>query len=340
MLIHENIPLSSLTTMQLGGPARYVITLENETDIPKAIDFARAKELPFFVLGGGSNTLAYDTPYNGVILLNQIHDITVRELTNGAVDISGGAGENWDKFVALSVQKGLHGIETMSGIPGTVGASPVQNIGAYGQEVADTFLELRAYDTTTNRFVTMGKNDCGFGYRHSIFRGDATGRYIITNVTFRLSRSVPQPPFYAAVAGYLTQQNNQQPSVADLRNAVLAIRGEKLPDPTTTPNTGSFFKNAVVSARLFNDLIQQHPTMPNYPLENGKYKIPTGWLIEQTGLKGQILHGMKVHEKNALVLINDSAKHFTDLMQARAKIITAVQDKFGITIEQEPLELG
>ena len=227
----------------------------------------------------------------------------------------------------------------MSAIPGTAGAAPVQNVGAYGQEIADTLVSLDAYDSQTDRFVSLQNADCGFSYRHSIFRGDAAGRYIITNITVKLYKTPPQPPFYKAIEDYFAAHNITLFTPQIIRDAVVAIRADKLPDPTVTPNTGSFFKNAIVEDWQLTDLRKEYPDIPTYDMPDGNFKVPTGWLIEQVGLKGTTLHGMRVHDKNALVLINESATSYQDLASARDEIIGAVRDKFRITISQEPLEI-
>jgi UDP-N-acetylmuramate dehydrogenase len=233
----------------------------------------------------------------------------------------------------------LSGIEAMSAIPGTAGAAPVQNVGAYGQEIAETLLSVEAYDIETDRMVVLENADCGFSYRHSIFRGDAAGRYVITSITLELYKTPPQPPFYKAVQDYFDANNITMFTPQIVRDAVIAIRMDKLPDPKVTPNTGSFFKNAIVEDWQLADLKKEYPDIPTYDMPDGRFKIPTGWLIEQTGLKGKTLHGMRIHDKNALVLINESATSYADLAAARDEIMGAVRDQFRIAIEQEPLEI-
>jgi UDP-N-acetylmuramate dehydrogenase len=250
-----------------------------------------------------------------------------------------GAGETWDEVVRRTVEMNLTGIEAMSAIPGTAGAAPVQNVGAYGQEVADTLVSLEAYDTQTDAFVTMQSSDCGFSYRHSIFRGESAGRYVITSITLRLYKAAPQPPFYAAIQDYFDTHSVTLFTPQVIRDAVIDIRKNKLPDPTVTPNTGSFFKNAIVEDWQLTDLRKEYPDIPTYDMSDGRFKVPSGWLIEKAGLKGKTLHGMHIHDKNALVLINESATSYADLAAARDEIIGTVRDQFRIVIEQEPLEI-
>jgi UDP-N-acetylmuramate dehydrogenase len=227
----------------------------------------------------------------------------------------------------------------MSAIPGTAGAAPVQNIGAYGQEISDTLESLVAYDTQTDSFVTLLNETCEFSYRQSIFRSNQIGRYIITSITIKLSKNLPQPPFYEALQTYFDQHDVHIFTQETVRNAVIDIRTNKLPDPKLLPNVGSFFKNAIVEDWQLTDLKANFPDMPTYDMGDGRFKVPTGWLIEQAGFKGKILHGIKVHDKNTLVLINQSATGYRDLANARDEIISTVRDKFKIQIEQEPLEI-
>ena len=339
MDIHTNIPLKNYTTMRLGGNARFMTEVHTLDEVATICNNATSQQLPLFVLGGGSNIIVHDEGFDGIIVRNRIPGFEVINDTASEATLKIGAGENWDDVVRRTVEMNLSGIEAMSAIPGTAGAAPVQNVGAYGQEIADTLISLEAYDTQESQHVTLQAADCEFSYRHSIFRGRAAGRYIITSITIKLYKSAPQPPFYAAVQAYFDANNITLFTPQIVRDAVIAIRKDKLPDPTITPNTGSFFKNAIIEDWQMDELRTQYPDIPSYDMPDGKYKIPTGWLIEQAGLKGQALHGMRVHDKNALVLINESATSYQDLADARSEIIGKVRDTFRIIIEQEPLEL-
>jgi len=339
MEIHTNIPLKNFTTMKLGGPARFMTEVRTVEEAVAVYRNAHAKNLPTFILGGGSNIIASDEGYAGIIIRVRIpgFDIIADDLNSTTIKI--GAGENWDEVVKRTVDMNLSGVEAMSMIPGTSGAAPVQNVGAYGQEIADTLVSLEAYDSQTDAMVTLQNAACGFAYRDSIFRGDQKGRYVITSITVKLSKSQPSPPFYDALQSYFDAHGITFFTQQTVRDAVIAIRTEKLPDPTVTPNTGSFFKNAIVEGWQLDELRQSHPDIKAFDMGNGTFKIPTGWLIEHTGLKGKVLHGMRVHDKNTLVLINESATGYADLALARDEIIGAVRDTFRIQIEQEPLEL-
>lgn len=339
MDFHPNIPLKNFTTMKLGGPTRFMIEVRTPNEVAEVYHQAKAQSLPVFVLGGGSNVIARDEGFAGIVIRIRIpgFEVIADDLNSTTVRI--GAGEIWDDTVKRTVDMHLTGIETLSAIPGTTGAAPVQNIGAYGQEIADTLQSLTAYDSQQDAFVELQSADCGFSYRHSIFRGDQKGRYVITSVTLKLSKSNPQPPFYDGVQAYFDTQGIHTFTQEVVRQAVINIRANKLPDPKLLPNSGSFFKNAIVEDWQVSRLKAINPDIPLYDMGNGTFKLSSGWLIEQVGLKGQLLHGMRVHDKNALVLINESATSYNDLASARDQIISAVRDKFNILIEQEPLEI-
>lgn len=324
--------------MRLGGPARFMTEVHTAEEVAEVCRNAKSQNLRIFILGGGSNVIVPDNGFDGIVIRNRIPGFEVAD-EPGRATIKIGAGENWDEVVKRTVDMNLSGIEAMSAIPGTAGAAPVQNVGAYGQEIAETLISLEAYDTQTDSFVTLQNSDCGFSYRHSIFRGEAAGRYVITSVTLQLYKTPPQPPFYKAVQEYFDAKNITLYTPLAIREAVIAIRTDKLPDPSILPNTGSFFKNAIIEDWQLEELRKEHADIPTYDLPDGRFKVPTGWLIEKAGLKGKTLHGIHIHDKNALVLINESAKSYDDLASARDEIIGTVRDTFHIMIEQEPLEM-
>lgn len=339
MQVHTNIPLKNYTTMRLGGNARFMTDFHSAEDLIQLVEQATDQNLPIFILGGGSNTIARDEGFNGIVARNRLMGYEVIEDTPSHTTIKVGGGENWDETVKKTVDAHLSGIEALSAIPGTVGAAPVQNIGAYGQEVADVIVSVEAIDLRLRQPVTLTNEQCGFAYRHSIFRGEAAGQYCITAITLRLSKNPPQPPFYAALEKYFNEHNVTIFTPNTIREAVMAIRTDKLPDPAERPNAGSFFKNAVIEDWLFRELLKTYPDMPSYGMPDNQHKVPTGWLIEQVGLKGSLLHGIRVHDKNALVLINESATNYANLHSAREAIKDAVRDKFRIELQQEPLEI-
>lgn len=339
MDVHTNTPLKNMTTMRLGGPARFLAEARTPQEVQNLYQNAQSKQLPVFVLGGGSNVIAHDEGYPGLVIRMRINgfETVADDLYSTTIKI--GAGELWDDVVKRTVDMRLTGIEALSSIPGTAGAAPVQNIGAYGQEISETLVSLEAYDTQTNTFVTLQNEECEFSYRHSIFRSNQMGRYIITSITLKLSKSLPAPPFYDSLQAYFDEHAISIFTQQTVRDAVAAIRADKLPDPAVKPSAGSFFKNAFIESWQLPDLQAKYPDIKAFAMGNDTYKISTGWLIETAGLKGQLLHGMRVHDKNALVLINESATSYADLAAAREEIIGKVRDTFQILIEQEPLEI-
>ncbi|CAN5366732.1 UDP-N-acetylmuramate dehydrogenase [soil metagenome] len=339
MDFHPNVLLKNFTTMRLGGPASFMAEARTPDEVAEIYRQAKSQSLPVFVLGGGSNVIANDDGYKGIVLRMRIPGFEVIADDLNTTTIKIGAGESWDDTVKRIVDMHLSGVSALSAIPGTTGATPVQNIGAYGQEIADTLQSLEAYDSQTDSFVTLQNDDCEFSYRDSIFRRRETGRYVITSITLKLSKTNPQPPFYDALQKYFDEHNIQSFTQEIVRNAVTDIRTNKLPDPKLLPNTGSFFKNSIVEKWKLDELRTTYPDMPAYEMSDGTFKLSTGWLIEKSGLKGVVLHGMRVHDKNSLVLINESATSYHDLVLAREEIIGKVRDTFGVQIEQEPLEI-
>lgn len=340
MDVMTNISLKQYTTMKLGGEARYMATADSASDVVSLYRNARKENLPIFVLGGGSNVITHDEVFEGIVLLNKIKGFEVISETDETTDVKIGAGEVWDEVVEKAIGLGLQGVEAMSGIPGTAGAAPVQNVGAYGQEIADTLISLEAYDSKTDTIITISADECDFSYRNSIFRDKEKGRYCILNITLRLNKAEPKPPYYASLQRYIDENDIREVNLSVIRVAVLNIRSEKLPDPAELPSAGSFFKNALVEKWKLEELQREYSDIPNYAMSDGRYKIPTGWLIDKAGLRGYRSHGMRVYEKNALVLVNDSATGYDDLAAIREEIVQIVFDKFGIKIEQEPLELS
>ncbi|MFZ1301181.1 MAG: UDP-N-acetylmuramate dehydrogenase [Candidatus Microsaccharimonas sp.] len=339
MDIHTNTPLKNLTTMKLGGPSRFFAEAHSPQELQAVYQNAKIKQIPIFVLGGGSNVIAQDSGYQGLILRMRIPGFEVIKDDIYSTVIKIGAGEVWDSVVKRTVDMHLTGIEAMSAVPGSAGAAPVQNIGAYGQEISETLVSLEAYDSIEDTFVTLTNEECGFGYRHSIFRGAEQGRYIISSITLELSKNPPAAPFYDSLQAYFDEHSISIFTNQVVRDAVIAIRADKLPDPAVKPSAGSFFKNAIVEEWQLDELKKTYPEIKAYEMGNGTFKIYTGWLIEQCGFKGQLLHGIRVNEKNCLVLINESATSYNDLAEAREEIIGKVRDTFRIQIEQEPLEI-
>lgn len=335
MKINENILISSLTTMRLGGPARYVVEVESYDDVAEAFGFARQFGLPTFALGYGANTIGHDEGFNGVVIINRMLGIDEKP-TAGGVRLKIMGGEYWDDVVAYACKKGLTGIEALSKIPGLAASAPVQNIGAYGQEIADTLVEIDVFDTSDSSYKTLSKSDLKFSYRKSILNTTDINRYFVISITLDLKSGEMPRPFYNSIEQYMKEHSISDCSPQSIRQIVSAIRDSKLPDPMEQASSGSFFKNIYLDNN--EALIAESKGYPVYRGKDGN-KINSGWLIDQAGLKGRLLHGMRVSEKAPLVLINESAKGYNDLKAARAEIVAKVYDKFGYWLEQEPVEL-
>ena len=336
MNIRENVPISTLTTMRLGGAARYVIDIDKVEDLSQAYAFAKEKNLPVYVLGSGSNIIGRDGGFNGVILVCKLTGMGIlREEKDDVVQLYSYSGEMLDDFVTYGTEMGYSGMEALSAIPGTVGAAPVQNVGAYGQDISQSLVEVEVFDTKTGEIKTLPKDQLELSYRHSIFNhGELVGRYFITKVVVELHKGHLTPPFYNSLQAYIDEHSIIDFSPDSIRQCVRAVRESKLPDPELIASSGSFFKNVYLSPEE-----AAGAEAAGIPVWDGG-KVPSGWLIEHAGLKGQEFHGMRVSDKAALVLINESAKSYADLAAARAEIIKIVKDKFGFTLEQEPMELG
>lgn len=334
MNIRKDVALKELNTIHIGGIADFVVSVANKEDLVKAVHASKEKNVPFVVIGDGSNLIAKDEGFRGVIIRNRMSGIEINDTT-----IKIGAGEEWDSVVEKSVKLGLSGIEALSHIPGTTGAAPVQNIGAYGQEIADTLFELEAFDTRNEQFVTLKNAECGFSYRNSIFKSSEKGRYIIISVTLQLTRTPLQPPFYASLEKYLTENNITFYTPQVIRDAVIAIRSIRLPNPKIYPNAGSFFKNPVIEKWTLDEVRKEHSDIQTYDMGDGKYKVPAGWLIEQVGMKDYAAHGLKTYKNNSLVIVNEGSATYEDLKNFRSEIAAAVRDEFRIQLEQEPIEL-
>lgn len=321
--------------MRIGGLAHALTTVKSKDDLVKAVAWAEERDLAVLVLGGGSNVI-FSEGYDGLVIINRIPGFDVLADDALGTTIKIGAGETWDAVVQQTVEMGLHGIEFLSAIPGTAGGTPVQNVGAYGAQISETLTELEAYDTDTHQFTTLTNSDCHFSYRNSMFKSPLDRHYIITSITLRLTKALPEPPFYATLQNYLDQNNVTVYTPRTIRDAVVAVRAIKLPDPSVVANTGSFFKNPIVQPEQARELLFTHPEMAHWIMPDGSVKIAAGWLIEQAGLRGYKAHGMKTYERHALVLVNESAESYDDLAAFRQEIIDKIQALFGITLEQEP----
>jgi len=336
--ISHDAPLSDHSAMRLGGHARFLCEVHSLEEIEEAIKYARQEGLKFTMIGEGSNIVWRDEGYDGLIIVNKIpgKQVLSEDETSATVHLS--AGEIWDEAVAWTVDKNLSGLEFLSRIPGTVGAAPVQNIGAYGAEISSVIKSVEVYDSQRDCFESLMPEACNFSYRSSRFKTTDRGRFLIIGVMLRLNKTNPAPPFYESLQTYLDEHHVTQFTPKVIRNAVIAIRQTKLPDPKDVANNGSFFTNPLVSIEKFEQLKTFYPDIKGWPTDDGRMKLSAGWLVEKAGFKG--IHdsatGMATWDKQALVLVNEHARSTADLLAFRQKIIDKVQQMFGVTLEQEP----
>jgi len=323
--------------MGLGGRARYLAAVESRQDLIEALNFASLNKLRTLMIGGGSNIIWRDEGFNGLVLVCKIRGFEIESENDNGADILIGGGEDWDLVVDRIVSLGLSGIECLSLVPGTAGATPVQNVGAYGQEIAETLISLEAYDAKSKNFQTMNNGDCHFSYRSSIFKKEP-GRYFILSIRLHLSKSRIKPPLYKALDDYLKTKDISDLSPKNIRRAVIDIRQSKLPDPKKVRNCGSFFKNPIVSETVLSALETKHHDIPHWRLSGERVKISAAWLIDQAGFKDyrDETSGMATWKGQPLILVNENAKSLSDLVKFRDRIIKTVSSKFDIELEQEP----
>jgi UDP-N-acetylmuramate dehydrogenase len=332
-ILEKNKELLPFNTFGLSAKAAHFVVVDSPASVRKAIANAIA---PVRILGGGSNILfAHDVA--GLLLKNEIKGITVVRQWPGRVHVRVGGGENWHDFVCWAVENGYGGVENLSLIPGTVGAAPIQNIGAYGVELKDVFVRLTALDLQTGRTRSFSKVECAFGYRDSVFKRTAKDRYLITEVVLSLTVGKHRiNTSYGDISKTLEAHGvTGVPTIAQISAAVIAIRSSKLPDPKVIGNCGSFFKNPEVPAEVLQNIRTTHPNAPGYDLPAGQVKIPAGWLIEQCGWKGKRVGNTGSYEKQALVLVNHGGATGAEVRQLASDIIASVQAKFGVALEAE-----
>jgi len=335
--VREYVDIREYTTFKIGGQFRYFTELSDPQELPELYKFAKEKNLPVFILGGGSNIVFPDGVYESVVVKIEFCGFEIISEEENYADLKIGAGESWDYAVECAVAVNLSGIEAMSAIPGTCGATPVQNVGAYGQEIKDTLLSVDVFDTKDGTFKTLSNKECGFSYRNSIFKSDSRGRYVITAITLRLSKGVnPDIPNYPGVKKYFLENNINNPTLLQIRDAIIEIRKNKLPNPKDIPSVGSFFKNTIVSNDVVRSLKKQYPNMVVFPVNETETKVPSGFLIEQAGLKGKSFGTISSYSENAMVLVNNGGATRADVEKARDEIIDIIFQKFGIKLETEP----
>ena len=333
MTEHFDFDLSKHNTFGIKASCRRFLEFNSEEELYSLIDSLSEKDYPLLLLGGGSNLLLTDD-YPATVIHSAIkgHEATVK---GDEVFLRAGSGETFDDIVELCVNNGWHGAENLSLIPGEVGASAVQNIGAYGAEIKDILYSIEAVEIATGKKVCFNNADCGYAYRYSKFKDVWKNRYIITYVTYRLSKVFKPETDYGNVRGFLESKGIGEPDAVQLRNAIVEIRRSKLPDPEVTGNAGSFFVNPIVGREKFNEMIEKYPTMPHYILDESSVKIPAGWLIDQLGWKGKSIGNAGVHEKQALVLVNRGGATGKEILNLCNTICRDVKEKFGIVIKPE-----
>ena len=333
MNISNNISLKSFNTFGIEAFAKQFV---NITSTEELLEVLESKQFPDkFILGGGSNMLLTQDIDALVIHINTKGKDIIRE-ENDHVYVKIQAGENWHEFVLWCIDNGFGGVENLSLIPGNVGTSPIQNIGAYGVELKDVFVECEAINVDDFTINTFQKEDCNFGYRNSIFKHEEKGKYIITNVTFKLTKANHKlNTSYGAISSELNEKNINLPTIKNVSDAVINIRQSKLPDPKEIGNSGSFFKNPVITLEIFEKLQANFPEIPSYVVSENERKIPAGWLIEEAGFKGKRFGDYGVHKKQALVLVNYGSAKGSDILKLSKLIQKTIKRIFNITLEAE-----
>ena len=332
--IQTNISLKTYNTFGIEAFCAFFVEINSTEDFLALLKTETYKNNNKLIIGGGSNIL-FTQNFNGVVIKNNLKGIEVIYENNAEVIVKAAAGENWHEFVLWCIEQNFCGLENLSLIPGCVGASPMQNIGAYGVEIKDVFNELEAINTTSGEIRIFKKDDCEFGYRESVFKTKYKGQFLITSVSFKLNKQAILNTTYGAIMAQLETMKIIKATVKDVSNAVIAIRQSKLPNPAETGNAGSFFKNPEVSKQKHDELKKSYNTLVSYPLPNGNFKLAAGWLIEQCGLKGFEKNGVAVSSKQALVLINKNNCNGNAVFELSGYVLQKVFDKFGVTLERE-----
>lgn len=330
--MEHNYSLQPFNTFGIDVRAKHFATFSNISELKTALKSVEKEDI--LILGGGSNML-FTKDFEGLVLRNEIKGISVANEDAQFVYVTAGAGEVWHEFVQYCIEQHWCGLENLSLIPGSVGASPMQNIGAYGVEIKDVFHELSALHIASGELHTFNKEQCQFGYRESVFKRAFKNQYIITDVTFALAKNPNLKTSYGAIQQELDAKGIQNPSIRDVSEAVIAIRQFKLPDPKVLGNAGSFFKNPVISRTEFEVILAKFPNVSHYVLNDTEVKLAAGWLIENAGLKGYRQGTCGVHEKQALVLVNYGGSKGQQILDLSTQIIQTIQAQFGVTLERE-----
>lgn len=337
LAIQSHISLKPHNTFGMAVQAAHFCQLDDTAQLPALLASSPYQTGPVLWLGGGSNLLL-TRDYPGLVIKVALRGIRVQQESDDSVLVEAAAGENWHDFVRHCLQQGWYGLENLSLIPGTVGACPVQNIGAYGVEVKDRIVQVVCADLQANgKPLVLDNADCHFAYRDSVFKHEAAGRLLVTAVRFRLSLQPQLKTGYGDIQQELEKRGIQQPTPLDVSDVVMAIRASKLPDPAVLGNAGSFFKNPVIAQSQADALLQRFPALPHYPAGPGRVKLAAGWLIEQAGLKGYRQGDASVHERQALVLVNHGQASGSQMWALARHVQETVQQRYGVELEAEPL---
>jgi UDP-N-acetylmuramate dehydrogenase len=338
MNIQENFALKAFNTFGIDAKAKYFSSFQSLNELEEVLTFNQSSGFPLptstLILGGGSNIL-FTKHFDGLVLKNELKGIEPVKEDEDHVYLKSGAGEKWHAFVQYCIQKNLAGVENLSLIPGNVGASPMQNIGAYGVEIKDVFHSLEAFHIRDKKIVKFSLSDCEFGYRESVFKGKYKNQFVITSVTYKLNKNPVFNTSYGAIRQELEEMGVSELSIASISAAVIRIRSSKLPDPAVIGNAGSFFKNPEISNEEFISLKNEFPAIVGYDLQNGKTKLAAGWLIEQCGWKGFRKGDAGCHSKQALVLVNYGNAKGNEIYELSTNIIESVKEKFGVALQRE-----
>ncbi|HEX8061340.1 MAG TPA: UDP-N-acetylmuramate dehydrogenase [Cyclobacteriaceae bacterium] len=335
MVLRERVNLKPYNTFGIAAEARWFADVTNEDDIREAFRLAKERSLPVLILGGGSNILL-TKDFDGVVIHNALKGIEVVDKNDHHVTVKVASGEAWHDFVMYAIEHNWGGIENLSLIPGTVGAAPMQNIGAYGVEARETIIKVDAIDRSTGAKRSFTNDECRFGYRESVFKHELKEKFFISSVTLSLTNITHHLNIsYGALIDTLRQMHIIQPTIRDVSDAVIAIRRSKLPDPKVIGNAGSFFKNPVITSEHYNDLKKHFPSIPGYLSENQEVKVPAGWLIEQCSFKGIRIGDVGVHQHQALVLVNYNNGSGDEILSLSKNIQHKVKEVFGIELHTE-----
>ena len=330
-----NINLQPYNSFGFDAVAKQFVEINEVNDLQTLIKSGALPRQKTLILSGGNNILFQNEVFDGLVIYINTKGIEIIKEGGNEVVVRAQAGEDWPDFVRFCVGKGWHGVENLAHIPGKVGAAPVQNIGAYGMELKDSFAQCEAMDLVTGETKVFTKEECRFGYRESVFKGELKGRYVITSVDFLLKKDAPLNLEYGNIKAYLEENGIPRPTLQQLHDVICTIRDAKLPDVKQIGSAGSFFKNPVIERAQFETLLKEYPTMPHYDEPNGKVKVPAGWLIEQAGWKGWRNEHVGVYDKQALVLVHYGGGKGQDIVQLANRIQESVEEKFGIRISPE-----